>query len=65
MTTLQAQYSSLQEQFHNMSDEMLSVWIEVAERRLPTYRRTEEMLSVLNGVHAAKSVQRYRENNWE
>ena len=48
-----------------MSDEMLSVWIEVAERRLPTYRRTEEMLSVLNGVHAAKSVQRYRENNWE
>jgi len=65
MTTLQAQYNSLQEQFHNMSDEMLSVWIEVAERMLPTYRRTEEMLSVLNGVHAAKSVQRYRENNWE
>jgi len=65
MTTLKAQYNSLQERFHKMSDEMLSVWIEVAERRLPTYRRTEEMLSVLNGIHAAKSVQRYRENNWE
>ena len=65
MTTLQAQYNSLQEQFHKMSDEMLSVWIEVAERRLPTYHRTEEILSVLNGIEAAKSVQRYRENNWE
>ena len=65
MTTLKAQYDSLQEQFHKMSDEMLSVWIEVAEHKLPNYRRTEEMLSVLNGIHAAKSVQRYRENNWE
>ena len=65
MTTLQAQYNSLQEQFHKMSNEMLSVWIEVAERKLPNYRRTEEILSVLNGIHAAKSVQRYRENNWE
>ena len=65
MTTLQAQYNSLQERFHKMSDEMLSVWIEVAESKLPHYRRTEEMLSVLNGIHAAKSVQRYRENNWE
>ena len=65
MTTLKAQYDSLQERFHQMSDEMLSVWIEVAESKLPHYRRTEEMLSVLNGIHAAKSVQRYRENNWE
>jgi len=65
MTTLQAQYDSLQEQFHKMTDEMLSVWIEVAEHKLPHYHRTEEILSVLNGIHAAKSVQRYRENNWE
>jgi len=65
MTTLKAQYDSLQEQFHKMTDEMLSVWIEVAEHKLPNYRRTEEILSVLNGIHAAKSVQRYRENNWE
>lgn len=65
MTTLEAQYNSLQDQFHKMSDEMLSVWIEVAEHKLPNYRRAEEILSVLNGIHAAKSVQRYRKNNWE
>jgi len=65
MTTLKTQYDSLQEQFHKMTDEMLSVWIEVAESKLPHYRRTEERVSVLNGIHAAKSVQRYRKNNWE
>ena len=65
MTTLKAQYDSLQEQFHKMTNEMLSVWIEVAEHKLPHYRRTEERASVLIAIHFAKSVQRYRENNWE
>ena len=64
-TTLDAQYVILQDRFHKMDDTMLSVWIETAVSKLPHYRRAEEILSVLNGIHAAKSVQRYRENNWE
>jgi len=58
-------YVDYQNYFHNMSDELLSVWIEVAERRLPTYRRKSDLLSVALGIRAAKSVQRLRENNWE
>jgi hypothetical protein len=53
-------YTEYQNQFHKMSDEMLSVWIEVAEHKLPNYRRIEEILSVINAIHAARSVQRYR-----
>ena len=60
-----AQYVALQDRFHKMSDEMLSVWIEVAEHKLPNYRRTEEILSAALGIRAAQSVQRLRERNWE
>jgi hypothetical protein len=58
-------YLEYQNYFHTMSDELLSVWIEVAERRLPTYRRKSELASVALGIRAAKSVQRLRERNWE
>ena len=58
-------YLDYQNYFHTMSDELLSVWIEVAERRLPTYRRKPDLVSVALGIRAAKSVQRLRERNWE
>ena len=58
-------YLDYQNYFHTMSDELLSVWVEVAERRLPTYRRKSELASVALGIRAAKSVQRLRERNWE
>jgi len=58
-------YTDYQKYFHDMSDELLSVWIEVAERRLPTYRRKSDQLSVALGIRAAQSVQRLRERNWE
>jgi hypothetical protein len=58
-------YLDYQNYFHKMSDELLSVWVEVAERRLPTYRRKSELASVALGIRAAKSVQRLRERNWE
>ena len=58
-------YVDYQNYFHKMDDQLLSVWIEVAERRLPTYRRKSDLLSVALGIRAAQSVQRYRENNWE
>ncbi|NBT88865.1 MAG: hypothetical protein EBT51_11285 [Flavobacteriaceae bacterium] len=58
-------YLDYQNYFHKMSDELLTVWIEVAERRLPTYRRKSDLLSVALGIRAARSVQRLRENNWE
>jgi len=58
-------YLEYQNYFHTMSDELLSVWIEVAERRLPTYRRKSDLASVALGIRAAKSVQRLRERNWE
>jgi len=58
-------YLDYQNYFHKMDDQLLSVWIEVAERRLPTYRRKSELASVALGIRAAKSVQRLRERNWE
>ena len=58
-------YVDYQNYFHEMSDELLAVWIEVAERRLPTYRRKSDLVSVALGIRAAKSVQRLRERNWE
>ena len=58
-------YLDYQNYFHKMSDELLSVWIEVAQRRLPTYRRKSDLLSVALGIRAAQSVQRLRERNWE
>jgi hypothetical protein len=58
-------YLDYQNYFHKMDDQLLSVWIEVAERRLPTYRRQSELASVALGIRAAKSVQRLRERNWE
>ena len=58
-------YIDYQNYFHKMDDQLLSVWIEVAERRLPTYRRKSELASVALGIRAAKSVQRLRERNWE
>ena len=67
MTTIEIspRYVDYQNYFHTMSDELLSVWIEVAERRLPTYRRESDRLSVALGIRAAQSVQRLRERNWE
>ena len=58
-------YTDYQKYFHDMSDDLLAVWIEVAERRLPTYRRKSDLLSVALGIRAAQSVQRLRERNWE
>jgi hypothetical protein len=58
-------YVEYQNYFHEMSDELLAVWVEVAERRLPTYRRKSDLLSVALGIRAAQSVQRLRERNWE
>ena len=37
-----------------MSDEMLSVWIEVAERKLPNYTRVEEIETVKAALIAAR-----------
>jgi len=67
MTTIEItpSYIDYQNYFHKMDDQLLSVWIEVAERRLPTYRRKSELASVALGIRAAKSVQRLRERNWE
>ena len=67
MTTIEISpsYIDYQNYFHKMDDQLLSVWIEVAERRLPTYRRKSDRLSVALGIRAAKSVQRLRERNWE
>jgi len=53
-------YSKYQKYFHEMSPKLLPVWIEVAERRLPNYRRWDDIVSVKTGLLAAKSVQRYR-----
>ena len=58
-------YTDYQKYFHDMSDDLLAVWVEVAERRLPNYRRWDDIVSVKTGLLAAKSVQRLRERNWE
>ena len=44
-----------------MSDALLDVWIEVAERRLPNYRSWSDIASVKIGLLAARSVQEKRE----
>lgn len=54
-------YNDYEKYFNDMSDDLLDVWIEVAERRLPTYRRWDDIVSVKTGLLAAKSVQEKRE----
>ena len=54
-------YTDYEKYFNDMSDDLLTVWIEVAERRLPTYRRWDDIVSVKTGLLAAKSVQEKRE----
>jgi len=54
-------YTDYEKYFNDMSDALLDVWIEVAERRLPTYRRWDDVVSVKTGLLAAKSVQEKRE----
>ena len=54
-------YTDYEKYFNDMSDDLLTVWIEVAERRLPNYRRWDDIVSVKTGLLAAKSVQEKRE----
>lgn len=54
-------YTDYEKYFNDMSDALLSVWIEVAERRLPNYRSWSDIASVKIGLLAAKSVQEKRE----
>lgn len=58
-------YTDYEKYFNDMSDALLDVWIEVAERRLPTYRRWDDIVSVKTGLLAAKSIKTLRERNWE
>ena len=58
-------YTDYQKYFNDMSDDLLAVWIEVAERRLPTYRSWDDIVSVKTGLLAAKSIKTLRERNWE
>jgi len=60
-----ASYTDYEKYFNDMSDDLLTVWIEVAERRLPTYRRWDDIVSVKTGLLAAKSIKTLRERNWE
>ena len=40
--------------FANMSDELLPVWIEVAERRLPNYKSSVDRNAISLALAAAK-----------
>ena len=41
--------------FNTMTTELLSVWIEVAEHKLPNYTRVEEVETVKTALIAARS----------
>ena len=55
-----ANFEDCQKYFQDMSEELLPVWIEVAERRLPYYSNLYDLASVKIALSAAKIEQEKR-----
>ena len=53
--TIMPSINDYRKYFNTMTNELLSVWIEVAEHKLPNFARVEEVETVKTALIAARS----------
>ena len=56
-------YTDYQTYFEGVSDAILAAWIDTTERRLPNFRRFDDIVAAKIGLLAAKDVQKKRVKN--